>query len=148
MNYYLHIFLKGYLYPRVSDIKSILKDLNLAVDLDKVYVRKEKTLCDVNEFVYVTDTDCHDKVMDLMLGILSREDVSDDSKMDVMLKPGEYFVASCQKYEPYLDFDKSFIKVTDDNYCYEYEYRGCLYDFAKSKMYLKLKEEQEQEEID
>ena len=143
MNYYLHIFLKGYTYPRVPDIESILKDLNLAVDLDKVYVRKETTWFPVTEFVYVTDTNCHDKVMDLELGILSREDVSHDSKMDVMLKPGEYFVASCEKYEPYLDFDKSFIKVpTDDFY-----HLDCLYDFAKSKMYLKLKEEQEQEEI-
>lgn len=145
MDYYLHIYLKGYFYPRRYDIESILKDLNLPVDLDKVFVRKERTLSlsDVNEFVYVTDTDCQDKVMDLELGILNREDVSFESKMDVMLKPGEYFVVSCEKYEPYFDFDENFIKVTDDN-CYCYTNYDCLYDFAKSKMYFKLKEEHEQ----
>ena len=145
MNYYLHIYLKGYFHPRFHDIESILKDLNLAVDFDKVFVRKERLLSDVNEFVYVTDTDCQDKVMDLELGILAREDVSFNSKMDVMLKPGEYFIVSCETYEPYSDFYESFIKLTDDNcYCCDSTNFSCLYDFAKSKMYIDLKEEQEQ----
>lgn len=137
---YLHIAFKNDFYPRFQDIESILKDLNLAVDFDKVFVRKEKSFSSVNEFVYMTDIDCEDKVMDLELGILARQDVSFDSKMDVMLKPGEYFVISFEKYPPYFDFDESFTKLTKDNCCTYYDVE---YDIAKSKMYFKLKEEQE-----